>query len=220
MFIFNQCFFSVLNFIYGLSASIRYYNIYYNGRCPTEEPIDIPQYNYKNSKYETLPPKLPAGMIAVASSTGRKSVLIQNSILKMYRGSLERMCIFSPSIHVDDTWTAVKKYASDVMKVDTETETVYCEYGPSALKKKIEAQHKVIDFQEKNKQQELSSVSIAADDFVNDPKFVRCSNILHGLFTRGTHNAISCILTSQKYNALTPIVRLNASTLFVFRLKT
>ena len=99
---------------------------------PTVEPIDIPQYKYKNSKYEILP-KLPAGMIAVASSTGGKSVLIQNLILKMYRGSFERKYIFSPSIHVDDTWTAVKKYISDVMKVDAEKEQIYYEkYDPVA----------------------------------------------------------------------------------------
>ena len=60
---------------------------------PTVEPIDIPQYKYKNSKYEILP-KLPARMIAVASSTGGKSVLIQNLILKIYRGSFERIYIF------------------------------------------------------------------------------------------------------------------------------
>ena len=38
---------------------------------PTVEPTDIPQYKYKNSKHEILP-KLPARMIAVASSTGGK----------------------------------------------------------------------------------------------------------------------------------------------------
>ena len=72
-------------------------------------------------------------MIAVASSTGGKSVLIQNLVLKMYRGSFERIHCFNPSIHVDDTWTAVKRYISGVMKVDTEKETVYYEeYDPVA----------------------------------------------------------------------------------------
>ena len=122
---------------------------------PTVEPNNIPQYKYKNSKYEILP-KLPARMIAVASSTGGKSVLIQNLILKIYRGSFERIYIFSPSIHVDDTWTAVKKYISDVMKVDAEKEQIYYEeYDPVALKKIIETQYKVIDFQKKNKQKEF-----------------------------------------------------------------
>ena len=54
----------------------------------------------------------------MASSTGGKTVLIQNLILKIYRGSFERIYIFSPSVHVDDTWSAVKKYIRDVMKVD------------------------------------------------------------------------------------------------------
>ena len=183
------------------------------------EPIDIPQYKYKISKYEILP-KLPARMIAVASSTGGKSVLIQNLLLKTYPGSFERIYIFSPSIHVDDTWTAVKKYISDVMKVDAEKEAAYYEeYDPVALKKIIETQQKVIGFQRKNKQKELFSVLIVVDDFADDPKFVRHSNIPQGLFPRGRHNAISRILSTQKYNVLAPIIRLNANALFIFRLK-
>ena len=57
------------------------------------------------------------------------------------------------------------------------------------------------------------------DDHADDPKFVRYSSLLHGLFTRGRQNAISCILSTQKYNVLAPIIRLNASALFIFRLK-
>ena len=186
---------------------------------PTVEPIDIPKYNYKNSKYEMMP-SLPARVFCVASSTGGTSVLIQNQILKVYRGSFERIYICSPSVHVDDTWRAVKKYITDVMKVDTEKEKVYYEeYDPIALKHIIETQHKVIDFQKKNKQKELFSIFIVVDDFVDDPKFVRYSNILHGLFTRGRHSAISCISSTQKYNVLAPIIRLNASALFIFKLK-
>ena len=114
---------------------------------PKVEPIDIPKYKYKNSKYEMMP-SLPARMLCVASSTGGKSVLIQNLILKIYTTSFERTYIFSPSVHVDDTWRAVKKYISDVMKVDTEKEKVYYEeYDPIPLKHIIEKQHKVIDFQ-------------------------------------------------------------------------
>ena len=108
------------------------------------------------------------------------------------------------------------------MKVDTEKEKVYYEdydYDPIALKKLIETQHSVIDFQKKNKQKDLFSILIVVDDFADDPKFVRYSSILHGLFTRGRHNAISCILSTKKYNVLAPIIRLNASALFIFRLK-
>ena len=185
---------------------------------PKVEPIDIPEYKHKNSKFDMMP-KLPARMLCVASSTGGKTVLIQNLILKLYRGSFERIYIFSPSVHVDDTWSAVKKYIRDVMKVDAEKEQLYYEeYGPVALKKIVDTQHKVIDFQKKNKQKDLF-ILLVVDDFADDPKFVRYSSLLHGLFTRGRHNAISCILSTQKYNVLSPIIRLNASALFIFRLK-
>ena len=186
---------------------------------PTVEPIDIPKYQFKNSKYEMMP-SLPARMLAVASSTGGKTVLIQNLILKIYRNSFERIYIFSPSVDVDDTWNAVKKYIKDVMKVDSEKEQIYFNhYDATALQKIIDTQHKVIEFQKKNKDKDLFSILIVIDDFADDPKFVRYSSILHGLFTRGRHNAISVILSTQKYNVLAPIIRLNASALFVFRLK-
>ena len=93
-----------------------------SAEIPKVEPIDIPEYRYKNSKFDMMP-KLPARMLCVASSTGGKTVLIQNLILKIYRGSFERIYISSPSVHVDDTWSAVKKYIKDVMKVDAEKRT-------------------------------------------------------------------------------------------------
>ena len=148
---------------------------------PKVEPIDIPEYKYKNSKFDMMP-KLPARMLCVASSTGGKTaVLIQNLILKIYRGSFERIYIFSPNVHVDDTWSAVKKYIRDVVKVDAGKEQLYYEeYDPVALKKIIDTQHKVIDFQKKNKQQDLFSILIVVDDHADDPKFVRYSSLLLG----------------------------------------
>ena len=106
------------------------------------------------------------------------------------------------------------------MKVDAEKEQLYYEeYDPVALKKIIDTQHKVIDFQKKNKQKDVFSILIVVDDHADDPKIVRYSSLLHRLFTRGRHTAISCIFSTQKYNVLAPIIRLNASALFIFRLK-
>ena len=48
---------------------------------PKVEPIDTPEYKYKNSKFDMMP-KLPARILCVASSTGGRTVLIQNLILK------------------------------------------------------------------------------------------------------------------------------------------
>ena len=137
-----------------------------NNNIPIVKPIDIPEYKYKNSKYDMMP-SLPFRGILVASSTGGKTVLIQNLILNIYKGSFERIFIFSPSVHVDDTWNSVRKHISENMNVDTEKEKTYFEeYNPEALNQIIKTQHKVIDFQ-KNKQKDLHSILIVIDDFAD-----------------------------------------------------
>ena len=61
---------------------------------PTIKPINITEYEFKQSKYEHVP-KLPFRRIIVASSTGGKTVLLQNLILNVYRNSFTRIFIFS-----------------------------------------------------------------------------------------------------------------------------
>ena len=61
---------------------------------PKVEPIDIPEYKYKNHKYEVMP-TLPARMLCVASSTAGKTVVISNIIMKIYRGSFARIYVFT-----------------------------------------------------------------------------------------------------------------------------
>ena len=44
--------------------------------------------------------------------------------------------------------------------------------------------------------------------------------MLHSLFTRGRHTQISTIVSTQKYNAISPIIRVNATELIIFRLRS
>ena len=48
---------------------------------------------------------------------------------------------------------------------------------------------------------------------------MRYSKVLHGLYTKSRHFGLSVITASQKYNALALIVRLNTSSLYIFKLK-
>ena len=57
------------------------------------------------------------------------------------------------------------------------------------------------------------------DDFAEDKTFMRYTRILHGLYTKSRHFGLFVITASQKYNALAPIVRLNTSSLYIFKLK-
>ena len=60
---------------------------------------------------------------------------------------------------------------------------------------------------------------IIIDDFADDPSFTRQSKLLHALYTRGKHNVISTITATQKFNAIHPIIRVNATELYVYRLR-
>ena len=42
---------------------------------------------------------------------------------------------------------------------------------------------------------------------------------MHSLFTRGRHSGISTIVSTQKFASIHPIIRVNATELFVFRLR-
>ena len=65
----------------------------------------------------------------------------------------------------------------------------------------------------------LYSILIIIDDFSDDPSFSRHSKLLHSLFTRGRHNSISTIVSTQKITAVAQIIRVNATFLCVYRLR-
>ena len=92
-------------------------------------------------------------------------------------------------------------------------------YNPADLENVIERQKKTANYMKSKQIKKLHSILIVIHDHADDPTFVRYSKLLHGLFTRGRHDAVSVICSTQKYNGLAPIIRLNASSLYIFRLK-
>ena len=148
-------------------------------------------------------------------------LLLQNMILDIYKNCFSRIYIFSPSIDVDSTWLPVKKYIEEEMKVfhKKEEPIFFDHYDPEALHKIIDTQHKVIDYMKKQNIKKLYSILVVVDDFADDPSFSRHSKILHALYTRGRHNSISTITATQKFSAIAPIIRVNATELYVYRLR-
>ncbi len=182
--------------------------------------ISLKDFTCKQSKHAVMP-KLPLRGVILAPSGSGKTVLLSNLILKMYRGCFERIYVFSPPVNVDQTWEAVKKYQEDVMKVkENDAEKLYFDhYNPEELEHIIDTQHKVTLHMKKQKHSHLFSVLVIVDDFADDPTFSRHSKLLHSLFTRGRHNSISTIVSSQKFNAVAPIIRVNATFLVVYKLR-
>ena len=60
---------------------------------------------------------------------------------------------------------------------------------------------------------------MVVDDFADSVDVSRNSKLLHALFTRGRHSQISTIVSTQKFASIHPIIRVNASELYVFRLR-
>lgn len=187
---------------------------------PTISPIALKEYEVKQSKYNIVG-KLPIRSILLAPSSSGKTVLIQNMILDIYKDLFERVYIFSPSVHIDHTWYPVKAYLDKKMKLNNdEPKLYYDEYDPESLEKIISTHKKVIEYQKSKKEKsKLFSILVVVDDFADDVQFSRSSKLLHALFTRGRHSQISTIVSTQKFTAIHPIIRVNASELYVFRLR-
>ena len=184
---------------------------------PKIAPINVKQYEFKQSQYPQAD-KLPFRSIIVSASQGGKG--IQNLILNIYRGCFERIYIVSPTAHIDEAYKEVIKYIEKELKIDNKKEQyLFDEYNAEALTHIIDTQHKVIDYQKKNKINKLFSCLLIIDDFAEDKTFLTYSKILHGLYTKSRHFGLSVITATQKYNALNPIVRLNSSSLYIFKLK-
>ena len=65
----------------------------------------------------------------------------------------------------------------------------------------------------------LHSILVIVDDFADSKAFSRNSPLLNQLYVRGRHNAINIVTSTQKFNALNPIIRVNSRQLFFFRLR-
>ena len=180
---------------------------------PIVKPVNVTEYDFKQSKYEVAP-KLPFSQTITGPSGSGKGILLQSMILDIYRDVSERICT------VDSNWLPVKKYIQDNLKVNLEKEKcMFDEYIPEELEAVIKRQHKVIEYQKKNGHKKLLSILVIVDDFADSKAFSRNSPLLNQLYVRGRHNAINIITSTQKFNALSPIISGDSRQLFFFRLR-
>ena len=188
---------------------------------PKITPPKVVEFNVRQSKYELLNKTLPTRAIVCAPSGSGKTVLLTNFILDIYRGCFSRIYIFSPSINVDSNWLSVKQYINNDLKLqETEDDKFYYDhYDAEALENIINTQHKIIEYMKKNKYKHLYQILIIVDDMADAPEFTRKSKLLHQLYIRARHDAISTITSVQKYYVLAPIIRINATQLYVFKLR-
>jgi hypothetical protein len=141
--------------------------------------------------------------------------------MNIYDKCFERVYIFSPGVNVDATWEPVRSYIEDKMDThETDEDKFYFDhYDKDSLEQIIATQNKIILEQKRKNKKKLFQILIVIDDFADDPSFSRHSKLLHSLYTRGRHAMISTITATQKFNAIHPVIRVNATELYVYRLR-
>lgn len=176
-------------------------------------------YQIKQSKFDVVP-KLPFKSIIYAPSNSGKTVLITNLIENVYRDCFERVYIFSPSISVDDAWKSTKRYLNQSINLGENEPSLYQEnFDESVVDEIMSTQKKITDHIKKNKESNrLFSILIVLDDVADDTS-QRNSKALKSLFVKGRHSHISIILSSQKGSLLNPVARVNADSIYVFKLR-
>jgi len=187
-------------------------------------PRGIPEYTYDQSRHEHLP-SLPLHMVIAAPSGAGKTVLIVSMICDLYRKAngdsvWKRIYVFSPSVSADPVWEPVKKFVHEHLKVPHDEQWAWDHYNPQAMLEVIETQRKVTAVAKEKGLKKLFGVLVVVDDFADDPRMSRSDRLLHSLYTRGRHAGISTITSVQKYRALSNVIRVNATALIVFRLRS
>jgi hypothetical protein len=185
---------------------------------PIIKPIQTKEYETKQSKYNVVS-KLPLRSIVLGPSGSGKSILLQNMILDIYRDCFSRIYIFSPSINVDfQTWEPVKKYINKNIQNTHDEEFFFDNFDEAALSDIINTQKKIVEYQKKHDHKKLFQILVIIDDFADNYK-VSHHPLINALFTRGRHSCISTVVATQKFHALSNIIRINATDLYVFRLR-
>ena len=183
------------------------------------KPIPSKQYIIKNSKLE-ISDSIPFRSIVLAPSTSGKTTLLVHLILNVYRGCFSRIYIFSPTVNSDSAWKPVKDYIKkDLNQNDKKERCYFEEYKHDEMEKVINDHKAVVEFlKQKKDNDKMYSILIIIDDMADNPQFTRNSKLLHALYTRGRHFYINTIISSQVLTTISPIIRKNLSSLYIFKL--
>ena len=186
---------------------------------PDIKPLSTTKFNAKQSNY-AMCAELPMRSIILGPSGSGKSVLLQNMIYDIYKGCFEKIFIISPTIHIDKSWSPIKKYMTEQLKMNPEKEFCFMDtYDQKKLDEIVETQEKVANYMKDQNYKSVYQILIVLDDVADNPSLTRHDKLLHALYLRGRHSFISTIVSTQVFTALSPIIRKNITQLYAYRLR-
>jgi hypothetical protein len=160
---------------------------------------------------------LPTRAILCGASGEGKTHLLGELLNETYDKCFEAVYLWSPSAYIDPAYDSIKKYVEK--KIEPDYKWLFDSYDPSELQQVIDEQAALIRLMKDEKRRKMYSICICIDDFSDSPEFTRNSKQLWSLFARGRHMFISTMVLSQRWRSLAPICRLNASVVYLHRLR-
>ena len=191
---------------------------------PKVVPKKVKEWHTEQPEHEILP-SIPARMALLGPSGSGKTQLIQAMCCDFFRrrgrSVFARIYIWSPSVLVDTVWEPVIKMCKTELGQDNDKEQfLFQSYKPDDLQRVIQTQKEVIRRAKEAKLKTLFNILIIVDDFADRPDFTRTETLVWELFFRGRHAKISTLISTQKWKAISPAIRSQATALFVFRLRS
>ena len=100
------------------------------------------------------------------------------------------------------------------------TEKVYFdEFHKEDLEEILEQQYKISQYQKDHKFKKLFATLVVVDDFADQVSFSKHNSMLNALYIRGRHFGVNVVSSTQKFNSLSTIIRVNSRQLYFFKMR-
>jgi hypothetical protein len=151
-------------------------------------------------------PEPPFTIVMIAPTKSGKSVTVVNCIKNsmFYKGCFDEIYYISPTVMIDPTLNSIAK-DEKIIKI----------YEEEELEKIDHILSEIVKTQKETKEEERKHILIVLDDMID---YFKKSGKLNNLCAYSRHYKISCLITSQKYNALPKRLRCNASAYLIYHL--
>ena len=166
---------------------------------------------------------IPTNMLLIAPSGAGKTMILLNLLLKFYKDMFARIWFFSPSIKLDPQYAPLRKYLETMSDQDKEP-LMFEDLDQQALGKILNDQRAICEECGRRKQK-IPQVCVVLDDLADRGDILtkrqggNNGSWLITLATRGRHFGVSWIISSQVLNLVGTVIRKNARSMCVWRLR-
>jgi hypothetical protein len=149
-------------------------------------------------------------------------MLLQDLLTRMYKGCFERVYVFSPSCVIDKAWQPVHDMVAKMDYSEDEPPAFYEKWDEEALERILEMQTEIVKLAKDKGMKSIPGILVCIDDMADRPEVLHASGagLVNSLFIRYRHSMVSTIVAVQKMKLLSPVCRVNAQSLIVFRLRS